>query len=76
MAEQARQHPARPCWTRAHLIDVARLREAAHQRRRDGAPGVDGVTAEAYAAALEANLADVHARLDRGRYAAPPVTRA
>jgi RNA-directed DNA polymerase len=76
IAEQARQHPARPFLTLAHLIDVERLREAYHQTRRDGAPGVDGVTAEAYAAALEANLADLHARLCSGRYYAPPVKRA
>ena len=76
IAAQARQHPARPFLTLAHLLDVELLREASHQTRRDGAPGVDGVTAEAYAAALEANLADVHARLCSGRYYAPPVTRA
>ena len=62
--------------TLAHLIDVDLLREAYHQTRRDGAPGVDGVTAEEYAAALEPNLADLHARLRSGRYCAPPVKRA
>jgi retron-type reverse transcriptase len=61
--------------TLAHLIDVELLREAYHQTRRDGAPGVDGVTAEAYAAALEANLAALHARLCSGRSYAPPVKR-
>jgi RNA-directed DNA polymerase len=75
MAAQARQHPAMPFTTLAHRIDVDLLREAYPQTRRDGAPGVDGVTAEAYAADLEANLADVHARLCRGRYDAPPVKR-
>jgi RNA-directed DNA polymerase len=76
MAEQARQHPAMPCRTLAHLLDVERLREAYHQRRGDGAPGGDGVTAAAYAANLEANLADWHERRRRGRDDAPPVTRA
>ena len=61
--------------TLAHLIDVDMLREAYHQTRRDGAPGVDGVTAAEYAADLEANLADLQARLRRGRYCAPPVKR-
>jgi RNA-directed DNA polymerase len=75
-AAQARQHPARPFWTLAHLIDVERLREAYHQTRRAGAPGVDGGTAAAYAVALEATLADLHARLCSGRYSAPPVKRA
>jgi RNA-directed DNA polymerase len=76
IAEQARQHPARPFLTLAHLIDGELLREAYHQTRRGGAPGVDGVTAEEYAVALEANLTDWHARLRRGRYSAPPVKRA
>ena len=61
--------------TLAHLIDVELLREAYHQTRRDGAPGVDGVTAAEYAANLEANLTDLHARLRNGRYDAPPVKR-
>jgi group II intron reverse transcriptase/maturase len=57
-------------------MDVELLREAYHQTRRDGAPGVDGVTAAEYAANLEANRADLHARLRSGRYYAPPVKRA
>ena len=76
IAAQARQHPARPFLTLAHLIAVELLRDAYHQTRRDGAPGVDGVTAEEYAADLEANLTDLHARLRSGRYYAPPVKRA
>jgi RNA-directed DNA polymerase len=64
-----------PFMTLAHLIDVDLLREAYHQTRRDGAPGVDGVTAAEYAANLEANLTDLHARLRNGRYYAPPVKR-
>jgi RNA-directed DNA polymerase len=61
--------------TLAHLIDVELLREAYHRTRKDGAPGIDGVTAAEYAANLEANLADLHARLRSGRYYAPPVKR-
>jgi RNA-directed DNA polymerase len=76
LAAQARQHPARPFLTLAHLSDVEWLRDASHQTRRDGAPGVDGVTAEEDAADLEANLTDWHARLRSGRYDAPPVKRA
>jgi RNA-directed DNA polymerase len=75
IAAQARQHPARQFLTLAHLIDGDLWREAYRRTRRDGAPGVDGVTAEEYAANLEANLADLHARLRRGRYYAPPVKR-
>jgi RNA-directed DNA polymerase len=37
---------------------------------------VEGVTAAESAVTIEANLADVHERLRRGRYDAPPVKRA
>ena len=43
--------------------------------RKDGAPGVDGVTANEYEAKLEANLTDLLARIKSGRYVAPPVRR-
>jgi RNA-directed DNA polymerase len=76
MAAQARQHPPMRFMMLAHLINVELLREASHRTRKDGAPGMDGVTAAEYAAHLEANLADVHARRRRGRYDAPPVKRA
>src|SRR2546426_4564917 len=45
-AAQARHAPARPFVTRAPLIDGELLQEAYHRTRRDGAPGIDGVTAE------------------------------
>lgn len=61
--------------TLAHLMDVDLLREAYNRTRKDGAPGVDGVTAEEYGANLEANLCDLHERLRNGRYYAPPVVR-
>ena len=44
--------------------------------RKDGAAGVDGVTAEDYDAKLEVNLTDLLARIQSGRYVAPPVRRA
>ncbi len=75
MAEQARQQPTMRFMTLAHLIDVELLREAYHRTRKDGAPEIDGVTAAEYAANLEANLADLHARLRSRRYYAPPVKR-
>ena len=40
------------------------------------APGVDGVTWEAYGQDLEANLQDLHQRLHSGRYRASPSRRA
>jgi RNA-directed DNA polymerase len=63
------------CTTRAHRLDVDRLREACRRTRKDGAPGSDGVTAHADAAHLAANLANVYERVRRGQSRAPPVRR-
>jgi len=38
--------------------------------RKDGAPGIDGVTADAYATNLDANLWDLLGRIKSGRYKA------
>jgi RNA-directed DNA polymerase len=75
LAEQAHQYPAMAFTTLAHLIDVDLLREAYRRTRKDGAPGIDGVTAQEYAEHLEANLANLNERLRSGRYRAPPVRR-
>jgi len=58
-----------------HLIDLEWMFEAFRLTRKDGAPGVDGVTAEDYEANLEVNLIDLLARIKSGRYVAPPVRR-
>jgi group II intron reverse transcriptase/maturase len=60
----------------AHHIDVAFLREAYRRTRKDGAPGVDGTTAETYEADLEGNLRSLHERFKSGTYKAPPVRHA
>ena len=52
------------------------MREAYRLTRKDGAPGIDGVTATIYEANLEANLRDLLERIKSGRYQAPPVRRA
>src|SRR5262249_23768259 len=49
--------------------------EAYRLTRKDGAPGIDGVMADAYARNLEANLLDLLDRIKTGRYQAPPVRR-
>ena len=59
----------------AHLIDIDLLREAFHLTRKDGAPGVDGVTGWEYAKNLESNLKELHERLRTCRYRATPVRR-
>lgn len=61
--------------TLAHHIDLAWMYEAYRQTRKSGAVGVDKVTAEEYAADLEANLLSLLERLKSGTYFAPPVRR-
>src|SRR6266567_4409934 len=58
-----------------HHVTVARLRTAYRAIRPQAAPGVDGVTWQAYGQDLEANLTDLHARLHAGRYRASPCRR-
>ena len=59
-----------------HHVDLPRLRVAYQAIRPQAAPGVDGVTWEAYGQELEGNLRDLHARLHAGRYRAKPSRRA
>ena len=75
IATRAREAPQRALTTLAHHIDVAFLREAFRRTRKDGAPGVDGQTAAAYAEALEHPLGSLLDRLKSGTYVAPPVRR-
>lgn len=65
----------KPLTTLAHHIDLQWLREAYRRTRKDGAPGVDGQTAEQYTADLEGNLQRLLDRAKSGTYKAPPVRR-
>jgi group II intron reverse transcriptase/maturase len=76
IAKAAASDPGRVFTSLAHLVDVDFLKEAFRRTRKDGEPGVDGVTAKEYAEHLEENLQDLHERLRTGRYKAPPVKRA
>jgi RNA-directed DNA polymerase len=58
-----------------HHVDVESLRAAFWALKRQAAPGVDGVTWEAYGRDLEGNLQDLHGRLHRGAYRAKPSRR-
>jgi group II intron reverse transcriptase/maturase len=58
-----------------HHVDIDRLRKAYRAIRPQAAPGVDGVTWAAYEEGLEANLADLFARVHAGRYRARPSRR-
>jgi retron-type reverse transcriptase len=57
------------------VIDFEWMREAHIRTRKDGATGIDGVTAQEYEANLETNLRDLLERIKSGRYKAPPVRR-
>jgi hypothetical protein len=58
-----------------HHVDLGRLRKAYGAIRPQAAPGVDGVTWTEYGQDLEANLRDLHARVQSGRYRAKPSRR-
>ncbi len=75
IAAQAARDSERVCTPLAPLIDEDFLREAYRHTSTSRAPGIDGVTAEAYAAHLDENLHDLHERLRRGRSQAAPVER-
>ena len=58
-----------------HHITVERLEAAYRALKPKAAPGIDGVTWEAYGQQLEANLQDLHLRLHSGAYRARPSRR-
>ena len=76
IAELARSKRGVALSTLHHVIDLEWMKEAYRLTRKDGAPGIDGVTAADYATNLEANLLDLLGRIKSGRYQAPPVRRA
>jgi hypothetical protein len=59
-----------------HHVSLERLVMAYWDLSPKAAPGVDGVTWEAYGQDLVANLRDLHARVQQGRYRASPSRRA
>ncbi len=75
IAELAKQAPSMSFTTLAHHIDLRWLHAAYLRTRQDGAAGVDGQTAEAYAANLLGNLQGLLDRAKSGTYRAPPVRR-
>ena len=75
IARLAVERPTMVFTTLAHHIDMDWLREAYRRTRKDGAVGVDGQTAQEYAANLEENLRSLLERFKSGHYVAPPVRR-
>jgi group II intron reverse transcriptase/maturase len=75
IAKLAKENSQMSFTTLAHHIDMDFLREAYRRTRKDGAPGVDRVTAKKYAKRLDANLEALLNAFKSGRYRAPPVRR-
>lgn len=76
IAELAKQMPSAALTSLSHHIDIAWMHEAYRRTRKDGAPGVDRMTAEEYAKNLEENLQSLLDRAKSGdHYRAPAVRR-
>jgi len=58
-----------------HHVDVAALERAYRRLRRRAAPGVDGMTVDAYERGLEVRLRDLCDRVHSGHYRPLPVRR-
>jgi RNA-directed DNA polymerase len=58
-----------------HHVTLDRLRESYRAISPSAAPGIDGVTWRDYGGDLEANLHDLHARVQGGVYRASPTRR-
>jgi group II intron reverse transcriptase/maturase len=75
IAKLAKQAPEMAFTSLSHHIDIDWLREAYRRTRKDGATGVDGQSADDFAANLEENLKSLLDRAKSGTYRAPPVRR-
>jgi len=75
IARVAREKPGTALTSLSHHIDIEWLQEAWRLTRKDGAAGVDGVTAQEYERDLAANLQSLLDRAKSGTYFAPPVRR-
>jgi group II intron reverse transcriptase/maturase len=75
IAKRARERPGMAFTNLSHHIDLDFLREAFRRTRKDGAPGVDGVTAQEYEGDLDRSLQDLLERMKSGTYRAPAVRR-
>lgn len=73
--EAAKQRKQEKFTALLHHVTVDLLRDAFLALKRQAAPGVDGVTWQAYRQDLEANLQDLHARVHSSGYRAQPVRR-
>jgi RNA-directed DNA polymerase len=73
--QAARQRKKERFTALLHHVDPAMLRMAFYAMKRDAAPGVDGMTWEAYEEDLDRRIENLHARVKRGAYRALPARR-
>jgi len=73
--QAARQRKKEKFTALLHHLSTDLLWEAFLALKRDAAPGVDDLTWRTYAADLDRNLTDLHARVHRGAYRALPSRR-
>lgn len=76
IAERARAARGGAVHTLSRFMDEAWLHEAYRLTRKNGAVGIDGETAAAYAVDLATDLRQLEGRAKSGLYFAPPVRRA
>lgn len=75
IAELANRYKGKPLTSLNHYLDEEWMRYAYELTRKDGAIGVDGVTAAEYASNLQENLKSLLDRIKSGTYKALPVRR-
>ena len=75
IAELAKHKLKGPITSLNHHLDMDWMREAWRGTRKNGASGVDRVTADEYAVNLDNNLEDLLNRAKSGSYKAPPSRR-
>lgn len=75
IAKQASDAPQIVFNNLIHLVDLKLLREAYRLTRKNGAPGIDRVTALEYGLKVDRNLRNLLERMKAGQYKAPPVRR-
>ncbi len=73
--ENARTNPKKRFTSLLHHVTPEVLRVSYFSLKRKAAPGVDGVTWDAYGEDLEHKLNDLHGRIHRGAYRALPSRR-
>src|SRR4030042_4097221 len=75
IAERAKQMLEAGFTSLAYYIDLEWVKEAYRRTRKDGAAGVDDVTAAQYEEGLDNHLSSLLERFKSGSYHAPPVKR-